>query len=169
MWKFRDRIWPDRRDIVPTDILDPAVVLRLSGYALDIYESLGQYSQGHEIFEVAGTIDEYERCVQVSRRFSREILNFTTAHELGHAILHQGDGLHRDRAQDGGAGGVPRDETEIEADIFAAYFLMPGKLVRNIFGNLFLTDRFVIDEDAAFALGFDSVTLLEKNAGRYVI
>lgn len=162
LWNERESIWPGRGKIAANEVLDPSVALRLLGYRVDMRDSLGQYSLGREIFEVAGTVDEVERQVQISRRFSPEIRNFTTAHELGHAILHQSTGLHRDRVQDGGSGGVPRDETEIEADIFAALFLMPSKVVRAAFKDRFLTDHFTIDEDTAFALGFDDLSSLEK-------
>lgn len=162
MWKDRAAIWGEKRSITPNDVLDPAVALRLVGYNMNISESLGQYSQGQEIFEVAGIIDDSERSVHVSRRFSPEIQKFTTAHELAHAILHQANGLHRDRAQDGGTGGMSRDEVEFEADIFAAYFLMPKKLVKAVFKKHFLTDHFTINEDTTFAFGYESAFLFEK-------
>lgn len=160
MWKDRAKIW--HRNITPNDVLDPLVALRVVGYRVDISESLGQYSHGNDVFEVAGTVDDAEKRVQISKRFSPEVCNFTTAHELGHAILHQATGLHRDRAQDGGSGGAPRDGTEAEADNFAAFFLMPKKLVKAAFKDLFLTNHFIISEDTAFALGIESATALEK-------
>lgn len=129
---------------------------------MELKESLGQYSRGRELFEVAGTIDESKKHVVISRRFSPDIRNFTTAHELGHAVLHQETGLHRDRAQDGGAHQSPRDETEAEADMFAAYFLMPEKLVTEAFKEMFLTSRFVINELTAHSLGYGDVMALEK-------
>jgi len=136
--------------------------LQLLGYRVGLEESLGQYSRGRELFEVAGIIDESEKHVMISRRFSRHIMNFTTAHELGHAVLHQETGLHRDRAQDGGAYQSPRDETETEADMFAAYFLMPEKLVKEAFNDMFLTSNFVIDELTAHSLGHNDILALEK-------
>ena len=162
MWKNRANLWPEKPNIAPIEILDPSIALRLVGYRLDICSSLGQYSNGRELFEVAGIVDEFEQTVQISNRFSSEIQNFTTAHELGHVILHQATGLHRDRAQDGGAGSAPRDETEVEADIFAAFFLMPKKQIEATFKRLFLMDHFVISNETAFALGFDGVTSFEK-------
>lgn len=162
IWKNRESIWPEQDSITPNEIVDPAVALRLLGYRLDLSETLGQFSSRSETFEVAGTVDDHKRRVQISRRFSPQIRNFTTAHELGHAVLHQANGLHRDRAQDGSSGSASRNEKEIEADMFAAYFLMPEKLVKVAFREMFLTDHFMANEETAFALGFNNIDSLEK-------
>ena len=64
--------------------------------------------------------------VAVSNKFSKEVQNFTAAHELGHAILHEQAILHRDIPVDSIGKRVVRDRVEIEADTFATYFLMPS-------------------------------------------
>ena len=74
------------------------------------------------------------------------------AHELGHALLHKQITLHRDRPLEGPAPPGSRSPEEGQADKFASYFLMPKDQVRKIFEELFLTDRFVIDDETAFAL-----------------
>jgi Zn-dependent peptidase ImmA (M78 family) len=134
------------------DILDPSLALQSLGYSVKVQESLGQYSTNGELFEVAGILDNSNTQVMISRRFSPVIRNFTTAHELGHAGLHDGSGLHRDRALDGSPNNHLRDGKEIEADVFAAYFLLPEKRVRSVFQKIFLTQSFILNEDTAFAL-----------------
>ena len=113
---------------------------------------LGQHLWGHEYLEVAGTIGASERTVEISRRFEAPFRKFTAAHELGHAILHDVQGFHRDRALDGSEPAMPRNRTEWEADVFATYFLMPEKQVRAVFEQVFKAPVFVLNEETAFAL-----------------
>jgi Zn-dependent peptidase ImmA (M78 family) len=62
--------------------------------------------------------------------------------------------MHRDRPIDGKIqNNKPRERLEIEADKFATYFLMPAKLVKSKFREIFGTiDRFTLNNDTAFAL-----------------
>lgn len=151
MWKDRNQIWPGAEQVNPIDIVDPFVALRYIGYDCDYEETLGQFHSGSKLVEVAGTIENHSKQVRISRKFSAGICGFTAAHELGHALLHESVGLHRDRPLDGSI--VSRDAVEFEADRFAAYFLMPEKLVRKTFAKLFLTDQFSLYEETIFALG----------------
>jgi Zn-dependent peptidase ImmA (M78 family) len=160
LWNRRKDIWPTQNDISPAEILDPSTALISIGYAVHVAESLGQYSGDGELFEVAGLIDNSKSEVQVSRRFSPDIRRFTIAHELGHAILHSSSGLHRDRALDGA--GAAREPREAEADLFASYFLLPEKPLREAFERMFLTQRFVLTEETAFALTSKSLDVLQR-------
>lgn len=150
MWQDRDKIWPGADLSDPIQILDPAIAASLIGYDFDLAETLGQYVINGKQIEVAGTIDNSSNEVRISRQFSYEVRNFTAAHELGHAFLHDATGLHRDRPLDGTA--ISRERVELEADKFASYFLMPGKLVKARFRALFGTDYFVLNEATSFAL-----------------
>jgi Zn-dependent peptidase ImmA (M78 family) len=161
MWLRRQEIWLGQGEIKPLDILDPVLALKAIGYSVEVCESLGQYRGQSENFEVAGILDNDSSRVQISRRFSRETCNFTTAHELGHAILHEASGLHRDRALDGTFARQTRPATEIEADNFAAYFLLPAKQVRKVFAQNFLTHNFVLNETTAFALSAETLPALQ--------
>lgn len=160
MWKRRSELFPERTFQSPLDILKPPLALDAIGYQYDLVASIGQHSYDGDRFEVAGLIDPTCKTVQVSRQFGSAICNFTAAHELGHAILHGELGLHRDRPLDGSTGGRSRDRTELEADTFATYFLMPSKQVQITFQQTFQTDRFVLNEETAFALDasdYDSI------------
>jgi Zn-dependent peptidase ImmA (M78 family) len=66
--------------------------------------------------------------------------------------MHRQPVLHQDKPLDGSAAGNTRDAVELEADKFATHFLMPAKQVKGIFRQLFLTDKFVINENMVFSL-----------------
>lgn len=150
MWESRKDIWPDGVPDDPVAMLDPALAFGLVGYDFEVDDTLGQYfSDGRQI-EVAGIIDDCSMEVLISRQFPHEVRNFTAAHELGHALLHEARGLHRDRPLDGST--VARESLEFEADKFATYFLMPERLVRQRFEQIFGTPPFILNEDTSFAL-----------------
>ena len=153
LWRSQDKLFPNEREISPLAILDPFLALSCIGFKSGLVESLGQ--DPLDRFEVAGFIDASERVVRISRRFDAPVRKFTAAHELGHALLHDAQGLHRDRALDGSGFGIPRDRRdriEWEADVFATYFLMPEKQIRTAFKKAFKASIFVLNEETAFAL-----------------
>jgi len=161
IWQNRNKIWSNAIPSNPIDMLDPVIALKFIGYDCDLDETLGQFYSSGKLIEVAGTIDKSSSKVHISRRFGNHIRNFTAAHELGHALLHQTSGLHRDRPLDGTI--ISRDPVEREADKFATFFLMPTKLVKTTFEKFFLTDKFFLNEETAFALGLsDFMELKEK-------
>ena len=72
-------------------------------------------------------------------------------------MLHAPIGtVHRDRAMDGLSS--RRSQKELEADYFASVFLLPEKQVRRRFEENFLTSKFKLDDDTAFALCSTSLT-----------
>lgn len=152
LWKHRRSIWTGVIPSNPIDILDPVIAIRTIGYDYDLSESLGQIFISGKLMEVAGVINNSANEIKISRQFQPTIRNFTAAHELGHAILHDANGLHRDRPLDGTSVGEPREALELEADKFASYFLMPSKLIRSRFEQFFCTSQFLITEETLFAL-----------------
>lgn len=160
LWRERNKIWHGNPPSNPLNILDPELAFKAVGYHFELTETLGQFSHKGTLIEVAGTIDKNSRHVRTSRRFSPFIRRFTAAHELGHALLHKANGLHRDRPVDGVSSS--RNTIEIQADKFATCFLMPKKQVRKIFKQLFITEQFMLSEATAFALGIDYETLKNK-------
>jgi len=144
-------LWRSELPTDPIEILDPKVAFGLLGYEYSLEEGLGQYRNENNLIEVAGLIDRDSKKVHVSRQFDLSVQAFTAAHELGHAVLHPaGGGIHRDRPMDSTS--YPRKPEEIEADKFATYFLMPAKLVRTRFFDLFGAECFTLSEGTAFAL-----------------
>lgn len=161
IWKYRKQIWPVATPSNPIDLLDPIVALKLIGYNTNLDETLGQFHIDGKLIEVAGTIEKSSKQIHISRQFPQHTRMFTAAHELGHALLHETNGLHRDRPLDGAT--ISRNAVEFQADKFAAFFLMPQKLVQATFKRYFLTDRFTLTEETAFALGLGSYeSLLTK-------
>lgn len=161
MWQERSQIWFDSAVPNPIDILDPAIAFRLIGYDFDLRETLGQYFIDGRQIEVAGIIDDISREVRISRQFAYDVRNFTAAHELGHALLHDATGLHRDRPLDGAM--RAREPIEFEADKFASYFLMPKKLLSARFARIFGSDSFSLNEQTAFALARGNSLDLDKD------
>ncbi len=162
LWKYRDIIWKKNKPEGPREILRPNFALeKLLDYKIVRRESLGMYNIYGESVEVAGIIDNKNKAIGISEKFSPEVQNFTLAHELGHALLHRETGLHRDRAMDG-SGVAPRESIELQADKFATYFLMPEKQVKKLFQEMFYMDKFSINEDNVFALTGGSVNLFRS-------
>lgn len=152
LWKHQDQIWDGKIPTDLVDILSPDAALRVIGYQHHLRDSLGQYSIHGKRVEVAGLINTSTKEVEISKLFKNEIRRFTTAHELGHALLHNANGLHRDRPLDGSTSAETPDPIETEANKFATYFLMPGRLVKARFKSIFRTEKFHLDEGTLFAL-----------------
>jgi Zn-dependent peptidase ImmA (M78 family) len=146
--RLQQQLWRSSGHDNPIDVLDPIEGLRLVGYECYVEDGLGL--SGDRI-EVAGLIDQTRKIVRISSQFPLNVRLFTAAHELGHAVLHASHhGVHRDRPLDGAS--KARDQKELQADKFAAYFLMPAKLVRARFQLAFGTNRFTLNEASASSL-----------------
>lgn len=154
LWGYKDFIWKDEIESL-LDVLKPEVAIEdILGYKFQ-YANLGQHDIDGNAVDIAGLIDKDQKEVFISKGFPQEVQNFTAAHELGHALLHKGMVQHRDRPLDGSF--YTRDLKENQADKFAAHFLMPGKLVTSVFKELFITEKFILNQDTAFQLGERSV------------
>lgn len=150
LWRERGAVWGSSLPPDPVEMLDPVMALGLLGFDFALEEGLGQMPGSGQI-EVAGLIDMKARLVRVGSQFSVPERTFTAAHELGHAMLHPEMGaLHRDRPLDGSR--VATDRIEVEANKFATLFLMPEKLVRARFREVFQSEPFDLSEETAFAL-----------------
>ena len=150
VWERRSELFPDFMTMNHVDMLDPVAAFKLLGYKVDIADALGHLPSAARLSNVAGLIDKPNRQVLLSSGFSAAIRNFTAAHELGHATMHDFSGMHRDKPLDGSSGS--RDPQEREADKFAAYFLMPKKLLSRTFELMFGKAPFELNDDTRFAL-----------------
>lgn len=163
VWINRHLMWKKNVPQNHLEILRSDLILKNAmGYD---YISSGKYGVeviGNESIEVCGIIDQPNKIVAVSNSFSDQIQNFTAAHELGHAILHEQPILHRDIPIDCVGKRNPRDKVEIEADTFATYFLMPTKLIMQEFGKRYSNETFKINENTAFKFGGRSTIDLKK-------
>lgn len=163
LWRHRREIWGDRAPSDPWQILDPAKALQWKGFRVRYRTgSLGQMHSGRRLIAVAGLIDPASRTVDISTVPPPVEQAYTLAHELGHVTLGSiGTGVHRDRALNGEA--LARDPDERAADKFAAAFLMPERLVRELFTAYFLTDCFELNDDTAFALRATTVETIRED------
>jgi hypothetical protein len=153
IWRRRYELCADGVPEDPVELLDPAIALDLLGFEFEMAETLGRFTSGGSTFEVAGVIDRPAKHVQISRQMPFNTRRFTAAHELAHAVVHEGIQMHRDRPLDGsGQERGARDEIEKEADKFASFFLMPENLMRTRFRQHFLCDKFELNDATAFAL-----------------
>nr|MCS3814510.1 Zn-dependent peptidase ImmA (M78 family) [Mucilaginibacter sp. X4EP1] len=161
LWDYRDILGQKVTQENIVDLLKPDMVLtQILNYKYVEEETLGQNITENDVFEIAGIIDKGKKSVAVSKQFPKETRNFTAAHELGHALLHQQTVLHRDKPIDGS--NAAKDAIELEADKFATYFLMPGRIVTNLFKQLFQTDMFVVNESSAFSLTGGSLEVFKR-------
>lgn len=133
-------------------IIDPRKAANALGYHFVVNPDLGRYRQAGNRVEIAGQIDQQAKSILISDRQPLEAQRFTAAHELGHAVLHPGVGLHRDRPVSKGGDRTKRPPMEAEADRFAVGFLMPEKLVRQAFRSRFGVDKLQSSDDFRFEL-----------------
>lgn len=162
LWNDRSTLWPSNTPVNPQSVLQPGVALKTLGYSIHLEPSLGQIILSGRSVAVAGLVDRRMRQVKLSSGFRPAERNFTAAHELGHVILHpNGELLHRDRPLCPETYDKPLEE--LEADWFATCFLMPRKLVVAQFRTSFMTDKFNLDDDTAFALCASSADKLARH------
>jgi Zn-dependent peptidase ImmA (M78 family)/formiminotetrahydrofolate cyclodeaminase len=156
----KDSIWPNQISIDALQILNPETILKkVLGYNYHVVPVIDIQEESGERFEVAGLINQDTKLVLISNEFDLQTQSFTAAHELGHAILHTQAVLHRDVPINSVGQYRTRNQQERQADKFASYFLMPEKTVREVFFQLFSTNRFILNEDTALFL--TKVTLHE--------
>lgn len=152
IWDHRDVIWKAGAPPNPIDMLNPHKALELLGLHVQTVTTLGKYRINGTQAEIAGQIEQRRGLVWLSQHFLGPTQRYTAAHELGHALLHRQDVLHRDVPVDGAGGRTKRSPMEFQADRFAAFFLMPKKLITSSFASLFQTERFEINSDTAYEL-----------------
>lgn len=163
LWTHKDVIWSTNIPNHPAKVLKPNLALKKAlAYNYVSVQKLEIIDDENGSFETAGIINQKDRIVLISNNFDKNTQNFTAAHELGHALLHKQTVLHRDRPINGISKNVKRNFTERQADKFATYFLMPSKLVKKEFYEMFSTEKFIIDDQTSFNLIKDSPSKLRN-------
>lgn len=162
MYRQRSMLWPGetRR---PHEMMEPSDAARHLGIDFQLYDELGRFGNRGIRFETAGMLDRRRAVIAVATKFPPEVVRFTAAHEIGHWLLHPGELMHRDRPVAGVAADVTRRPTmEVEADHFAACFLMPERLVRLALERTFRQPvPLLVDDVVAFHL--------RGNRGNYLL
>lgn len=162
IWRSRERIF-GRKAVAPLEILDPMVALRHLGFEAHLVDGLGRHQDARGSYEVAGLLDRSQMMVCISAQLPKAVRNFTAAHELAHAVIHDALVMHRDPPLTGTD--TARDPEEVEANRFASLFLMPATLLRKEFELRF--GRAPLSRDdlhnvASMRLGSASPTNLRK-------
>jgi Zn-dependent peptidase ImmA (M78 family) len=105
--------------------------------------------------QIAGIFERAKMRIHIATKFPLASQRFTWAHEMGHFILHTDTIYFRDREIS--APGDHRDYFEIEADAFAAEFLMPRKFLDRVFREMFgeSIDGTIPNPDLVFSIGTD--------------
>ncbi|WP_095194870.1 ImmA/IrrE family metallo-endopeptidase [Pseudomonas sp. Irchel 3A7] len=154
IWRDRHHLWTDH-EITPFEARDPRMAALICGFDYQTLPNLGDpiFNQRGVGPRIAGLIDRQANRIAISQEFSPMVQIFTGAHEIGHLVLHTGQIMHRDRALDGRPLKEPRSIEEQEADFFAACFLMPDRLMRDVFKQFFCCgDSLHFDDTVAFHL-----------------
>lgn len=122
------------------------------GYEIKNDLSLGSFNDYDGNTETAGTVDNVKKMVWLATKFPDPVKRYTLAHELGHAILHHKTmrTLHRDRGIDSRLENSKRSKIEVQADRFAAFFLMPRLEMKRQFKARFNSENLKINDDVAF-------------------
>jgi Zn-dependent peptidase ImmA (M78 family) len=114
-------------------------------------------AQGARIFhqsledDISGFLyrDETQSVIGVNTHHAPVRQNFTTAHELGHLLLHDQEQLHIDHSfrvrLRSGVSSQGTDEYEREANLFAATLLMPSEFLEADLQNEEYVD--LLDDD----------------------
>lgn len=156
LWHSRNELSEFCLNNNPIRILNPDIAFKALGFNIQRVPTLGTFSHFGRTYEVAGQINQQSRIVEISQQFSRATQYFTAAHELAHAFLHEQPRMHRDRPLNGTPRSKFKDIKEWQADRFATYYLMPSKLVKYYFYQIFKSNEFNISLLTANALNFSS-------------
>jgi len=123
------------RNLLPIDVR--IVAEQLLGLKYDEREELREDSTDPGRRVVVGKLDRETKTITVSGRQSKAARRYAGAHEIGHYEMHpQLVNLH-EKPIEGGQQRAVSLPIEREAQEFAAEFLMPDKLVRELFYERF--------------------------------
>ena len=97
---------------------------------------------GEGIFKddnVLGATYSNDKKIEINEKISKQEgrMNFTIAHEIGHILLHGSLKEHVLCRKDEGIYGDKKETIEVQADKFAAYLIMPTKLVKEAFHTFY--------------------------------
>lgn len=161
---FQSQLYQDSSAKNLDSVTNAELAFKFLGYDIKKEPSLGAFSDFDGARETAGAIDNVKKVVRLSTKFSPPVQRYTLAHELGHAILHHNSlrVLHRDRELESRIDHPKRDAIEVQADRFAAFFLMPRKAMKEQFLARFHSEELKINDDVAFHLGFSLSELKKK-------
>ncbi len=140
------------------ELLGPEKIAR---YLSIKYIEVDELPSNDANIEIAGVLDRTNKTIYVSKKFPIEQRRLTGMHEIIHWMLHKNvgrDHLHRDRPISRVPGKDSVDWYEVEATNYACRYLMPEKMVKEIFARSFglhIGEQIEFNENVAFHLGKD--------------
>lgn len=114
---------------------------------LKIIKELGIIVQFSDLGENKGLYHTLEinkntyHCIHINNNLSSKEQKYTLAHELGHYILHKGSNIHFLRR----VTSTPLSRQEIEADLFASYFIVSDEELREINNLPHISEAYKLD------------------------
>jgi Zn-dependent peptidase ImmA (M78 family) len=143
------RIWVKSEARDPREVLRSALDLAAQDLKLEVERVPAILGDN----QIAGVLDRLGKRIQVATKFRHTSQRFTCAHEIAHFILHPGTVYFRDRELS--APGQHREYYEVEADAFAAEFLMPRTYLDPVFHEMFggPIDGTIPNPDLVFSIG----------------
>ena len=103
-----------------------------------LFNDLGTNNGLYHTLEICNKTYHY---IHINNNLSDEEKRYTMAHELGHFILHKGSNLHFLRR----ISRVPLSRQEIEADLFASYFIISDEEIKEINNISYISESFKLD------------------------
>ena len=163
LWEYKHLIWQKNTPRTPLEVVNSEKVIKLLKYELIKNGAIGTSASGEEI---GGVIDNRIDRIVISSDYPLDVINFTTAHELGHALLHDQLVLHRDKPISEPNERAERPLEEKQADKFAALFLMPDKLVRTMVVKLFGVSQLEFNQEIVSSLNGQSIINFSKKINK---
>ena len=116
---------------------DPLKIIKKLGIIVQ-FADLGENKGLYHTLEIG---DNIYHCIHINNNLSPNEQRYTLAHELGHYILHQGSNLHFLRR----VTNTPLSRQEIEADLFASYFMVSDEEIKEINNLTYISQSYKLD------------------------
>ena len=116
---------------------NPFNIARQLGISV-LFNDLGTNNGLYHTLEICNKTYHY---IHINNNLSDTDKRYTMAHELGHFILHKGSNLHFLRR----ISRVPLSRQEIEADLFASYFIISDEEIKEINNISHISESFKLD------------------------
>lgn len=118
-------------------INDPLKIIKRLGIIVQ-FADLGENKGLYHTLEIDNIT---YHCIHINNNLSSNEQRYTLAHELGHYILHQGSNLYFLRR----VTSTPLSRQEIEADLFASYFMVSDEEIKEINNLTYISQSYKLD------------------------
>lgn len=116
---------------------DPLKIIKKLGIIVQ-FANLGENKGLYHTLEIDNIT---YHCIHINNNLSSKEQRYTLAHELGHYILHKGSNVHFLRR----VTNIPLSRQEIEADLFASYFMVSDEEIKEINNLTYISEAYKLD------------------------